>query len=623
MAAYGCRQLAVLLVLCALAAAVTSAASTHQGTIDVEGADGSGVKTRQLLQATLPPNVSNPDPVAAGQLSVFCLFAYQNLFLLRAVTHSCLPGFAEAQCCSILQSVGFTVTPGIPVFIVDTNGQNVGGTGIGQDGQATNGNNGQASSLQPMQMCTCSAGVTNATYSGSGQIRLRGGNNSGKLVFNIKLPAQPWQQDCDMIQLNIVDSQAVIRLLQQCEISHASSIAQALRDTIREYYIKVANNEALGGLPADNGWVLRGLQNDTMGLHEFLAMNISRGAGWWAPRTQYIEVFLITNGQPINMADYEGLILLEEHIDQSKPRLNLAKLKDDDHDITGGYILEYRHGDNFKNEPTINSTITGIQWCLKYPDTFNMTKLNYIQQYVNNFEAALFGPNFMDPVTGWRMYGNPTTFVDFFLTTEIIKNAKHTYHGTSFANKDKGKVLDMGPTWSPKDGFGLCCGFPVDGYENNGISNGTSGGSAISPSGWLFNICNETSRCADHSPAFPLAQWFIRLWDDPSFVQLCTSRWAQLRSSQWSDSSIAAALADVQGSILPAGLRDFTKWSNVLLAPYGATDPTAFYNQAFTTVSDWTLQRLAWLDGAFQGVTANGNQIVQFSSAPAGVATAG
>lgn len=56
-------------------------------------------------------------------------------------------------------------------------------------------------------------------------------------------------------------------------------------------------------------------------------------------------------------------------------------------------------------------------------------------RYVNNFEAALFGPNFMDPVTGWRMYGNPTTFVDFFLTTEIIKNAKHTYHGTSFANK--------------------------------------------------------------------------------------------------------------------------------------------------------------------------------------------
>ena len=71
----------------------------------------------------------------------------------------------------------------------------------------------------------------------------------------------------------------------------------------------------------------------------------------------------------------------------------------------------------------------------------------------------------------------------------------------------------MGPTWSPKDGFGLCCGFPVDGYNNGGMSNGTSGGSAISPEGWLFNICNETSRCADHAPAFPLAQWFLRLWE--------------------------------------------------------------------------------------------------------------
>ena len=78
--------------------------------------------------------------------------------------------------------------------------------------------------------------------------------------------------------------------------------------------------------------------------------------------------------------------------------------------------------------------------------------------------------------------------------------------------QDKGKPLDMGPTWSPKNGFGTCCGFPVNGFENGGQSNGSSGGSAISPSGWLFNICNETSRCA-HQPAFPLALWFIRLWE--------------------------------------------------------------------------------------------------------------
>lgn len=64
------------------------------------------------------------------------------------------------------------------------------------------------------------------------------------------------------------------------------------------------------------------------------------------------------------------------------------------------------------------------------------------------------------------------------------------------------------------------------------------------------------------------------------------------------------------------------RWADVLLAPYGVTDPTAFYNQAFTTLSSWTLQRVAWLDGAFRDVAAAGNVIVPYGTAPS-VATAG
>ena len=81
-------------------------------------------------------------------------------------------------------------------------------------------------------------------------------------------------------------------------------LSAALRDTIRQYYIQVANNEALGGLPADNNWVLRGVQNDTLGLHEFLAMNLSRGLGWWAPSTQYIEVGMNSNAFKRSLGSY-------------------------------------------------------------------------------------------------------------------------------------------------------------------------------------------------------------------------------------------------------------------------------------------------------------------------------
>lgn len=65
----------------------------------------------------------------------------------------------------------------------------------------------------------------------------------------------------------------------------------ALRDTIRQYYIKVADAQPIGGLPEAKNWVLRGPQNDTLGLHEHLAMSISRALDWWAPRTQYTEVW--------------------------------------------------------------------------------------------------------------------------------------------------------------------------------------------------------------------------------------------------------------------------------------------------------------------------------------------
>ena len=65
----------------------------------------------------------------------------------------------------------------------------------------------------------------------------------------------------------------------------------ALRDTIRQYYIKVPDAQPIGGLPESKNWVLRGPQNDSLGLHEFLAMDLSRGLDWWAPRTQYTEVW--------------------------------------------------------------------------------------------------------------------------------------------------------------------------------------------------------------------------------------------------------------------------------------------------------------------------------------------
>lgn len=74
----------------------------------------------------------------------------------------------------------------------------------------------------------------------------------------------------------------------------------ALRDTIRQYYIKLPQSEPLGGLPENKNWVFRGPQNDTLGLHEYLAMNLSGELGWWSPRTKYGEVWDMSQPLALN-----------------------------------------------------------------------------------------------------------------------------------------------------------------------------------------------------------------------------------------------------------------------------------------------------------------------------------
>lgn len=72
--------------------------------------------------------------------------------------------------------------------------------------------------------------------------------------------------------------------------------------------------------------------------------------------------------------------------------------------------------------------------------------------------------------------------------------------------------MKMGPPWDYNEAYGKCCGYPLEGYQNNGISGpGTSGGSAISPNGWRFNICADPGRCVV-DPQDGISVWYRRLW---------------------------------------------------------------------------------------------------------------
>ena len=56
-------------------------------------------------------------------------------------------------------------------------------------------------------------------------------------------------------------------------------------------------------------------------------------------------------------------------------------------------------------------------------------------RYLNDFETALYSSSFTDPAKGWRQYANETAWVDWFLSIELIRNVKHSYHSSAFLQK--------------------------------------------------------------------------------------------------------------------------------------------------------------------------------------------
>eukprot|EP00798_Chlamydomonas_sp_ICE-L_P025962 gene25962-11646_t len=124
-------------------------------------------------------------------------------------------------------------------------------------------------------------------------------------------------------------------------------------------------------------------------------------------------------------------------------------------------------------------------------------------------------------------------------------------------NDVQGKLM-MGPMWDYNEAFGTCCGYPIQGFLVDGNSTGSSGGSAISPQGWRFNICDEPSRCiAD--PIDGVSLWYRKAWQSADFRRSVASRWRDLRGKggALSEATLANTLAAAVALTAEAAQRNY------------------------------------------------------------------
>jgi hypothetical protein len=148
-------------------------------------------------------------------------------------------------------------------------------------------------------------------------------------------------------------------------------------------------------------------------MRNFLAYKWSNDIGRYAVRSRFIELFLNTGGGGVSMSDYVGVYILMEKIKQGENRVDITKLEPSDNtepQISGGYIVKKDKLD--PGDVTFN-TSSGQQLIYLEPNGIDITQeqMDWIKNYLNEFESVLYGPNFADPVDGYAGYIDVDSFI--------------------------------------------------------------------------------------------------------------------------------------------------------------------------------------------------------------------
>ena len=204
------------------------------------------------------------------------------------------------------------------------------------------------------------------------------------------------------------------------------------------------NNVALLGMPAENDWILNGLAFDPSLIRDYLAYNLSRQMGNYAPRTQYCEVLI--NGE------YKGLYLLQENIKADSNRVNILKITTTDisgDNLSGGYIT--KADKTTGGDPVAWTTIAYNGQDVNYihdlpkPEDVTTEQNNYIFTQFTNLQTALTSNN-LTLLNGYPTRIDIPSFVDFMISNDFAANADG-YQLSTYFHKDRKGKLRAGPIW--------------------------------------------------------------------------------------------------------------------------------------------------------------------------------
>jgi hypothetical protein len=345
----------------------------------------------------------------------------------------------------------------------------------------------------------------------------------------------------------------------------------------------------------EKSWTLLAQDMDKSLLRTHLAFEYSRAlfdpqegyhdskAILFTPASQYINVYLTgdyydsSTGKTRYMdGEYLGLYQMSDQLERATGRVAVEKLEEADGDnpdkITGGYLIEADLHEG--NHPT---AMKKIRFSYKYPkdDDFHQSQYDYISDFLNKAEQALYGPDFKDPQKGWRKYFDEKTLADFVIIKEFVGDMDG--YTSIYAYKRRGHdKLFFGPIWDCDKGWDNDRRVPHS--QHHPLTS-----LMIHAGFWM--------------PSNVQDDWFQHLWTDETFRAFVAKRWADKKEElkALTDRVLREAPADMAKAIEA----NFTVWPFYYQYSSEAKMPAQTYELEIQRIRDISAAREALLDNLF------------------------
>lgn len=344
----------------------------------------------------------------------------------------------------------------------------------------------------------------------------------------------------------------------------------------------------------DKSWVIMGQDMDKSLIRNYIAFEYSRilfdkTEGYhdektlcFTPCIRLINVYYTgdyyysdTKKTRYLDGEYLGVYQLSDQMNVKKGRIDVDELTAADGSnpdkITGGYVIEtdIHEGNRYSKR--------GLKMTFKYPDEddFDQTQYDYITNFINQAEDALYSSNYTDPISGWRRYLDEKSLADFIIVKELAQDMDG--YTSTYMYKRRGiDKLFFGPVWDCDKGWDNEVRVPD--YSRQPLT------SLMIHAGFGMPGMNGTD-------------WFERLWTDATFRTFVARRWAEKREELLAATERILDEVPLQASKSIAA--NFSVWDFYYQYNSEAKMPAATYDEEIARIRRLTRNRAALLDRLF------------------------